>query len=345
MTSEYNPFSQEDEDSSGIVRDGNGRPYILANPDWTPEECTKRGFKNRKAETRGISKTYTRVTTFVGALEDTYNLGLWQLRMNTLGLASRPDLIARVQSIDVPRPGEYVPEEKSDEIRNALQEISDEALNAAGWKVSAGLGTAFHDVSEIYDKTGRPPRFASRETRESLDAYRKVTDGWEYDENFGIEHFLVNDDLETGGTADRLRKIRAIIRARKIQNGRLRVADIKTGSIEFGQGKMALQLAAYARSKAYDPETGIRTELDIDQEFAEIVHVPIGMGVAHVYRVDIRPAIEALELCGKARAWRARNDLFTPVDSAGGDSDMLAATNDVFSPTAAAWPTKPPARI
>ncbi len=336
MSSEYNPFTQDDDEISGILRDRNGRPYILVNPDWTPEEAKERGYKKRKAETRGLSKTHTRVTTFVGALEDTYNLGLWQLRMNVLGMASRPDLVARAQSIDVPRPGEYVPEERSALVKAQLQEIADEALNAAGWKVSAGLGTAFHDVSEVYDREGRPPRYASRETRESLDAYRKVTDGWEYDPDFGIEHFLVNDVLETGGTADRLRKLRS---------GKLRAADIKTGSIEFGQGKMALQLAAYATSKAYDPETGIRTDLDIDQEFAEIVHVPVGMGVAHVYRVDIRPAIEALELCGKARAWRARNDLFTAVDSAGGDADMIAATNDVFSPVAAGWPTSPPAKI
>lgn len=335
----FNAFADDDEEVSGIIRDRNGRPYILANPDWTPEECKARGFKNRKAEPRGLSKTYTRVTTFVGALEDTYNLGLWQLRMNTLGLASRPDLVARAQSIDVPRPGEYVTDERSALIKAQLQEISDEALNAAGWKVSAGLGTAFHDVSEVFDKTGKPPRFASPETREALDAYIRVTDGWEYDEDFGIEHFLVNDDLETGGTADRLRKL---VKLRKVGSGKLRVTDIKTGSIEFGQGKMALQLADYATSRAYDPETGIRTDLDIDQEFAEIVHVPQGMGVAHVYRVNIAPAVETLELCAKVRAWRARNDLFTAVDSAAG---MIDATNDVFSPTAAAWPTTPPKKI
>ena len=341
-----NVFSDDtDDEVSGIIRDRNGRPYILADPDWTPEQAAARGFKNRKAEPRGISKTYTRVTTFVGALEDTYNLGLWQLRMNTLGLASRPDLVARAQSIDVPRPGEYVTEERAALVKAQLQEISDEALNAAGWKVSAGLGTAFHDVSQVFDATGRPPRFASKETREALDAYRKVTDGWEYDENFGIEHFLVNDWLETGGTADRLRKRKEALKVRKLNSGKLRVTDIKTGSIEFGQGKMALQLGAYATSRAYDPETGIRTELDIDQEFAEIVHVPQGLGVAHVYRVDIRPAIETLELCAKVRAWRARNDLFTAVDSASGEFEMTAATNEVFSPTAAAWPGTPPKKI
>src|SRR5689334_2925212 len=44
----------------------------------------------------GKPVAYTRCTTFVGCLEDTFNLSRWQQRMVALGLNDRPDLLLAV---------------------------------------------------------------------------------------------------------------------------------------------------------------------------------------------------------------------------------------------------------
>src|SRR4029079_16304909 len=113
---------------------------------------------------------------------------------------------------------------------------------------------------------------------------------------------------------------------------KLRVTDIKTGRIDYGWQKMELQLACYALSSRSDPDTGIRTELDIDLEYAEIVHVPYGEGTCTVYVVPIAEAVDVLRsLIPRVRAWRSRKPSWVP-----------AGAESLTSGKAAAWPTTPP---
>lgn len=326
MTDEWG--SEEDSEfDAGIVRNWQGRPYILANPDWTPEQCAERDFKLRGAEKRGPSKMYTRCTTYVGCLEDTFALGQWQERMVVTGMAFDDSLVDLAQSLD------FAGDEKV--LKTELDKIAKDAKDAAKWKLKANKGTAFHKVIEYYDNVGSAPAAANRQTRRLLDAYARVTDGWEY---AAIEQFMVNDEFEVGGTPDRLRK--------KKGSTQYRVTDLKTGGhdLKFGRAKMEMQMGMYAISKAYDEETGIRTEFDIDLEFAEIVHCPIGTNEAYVYKVPITPAIKALTLARDVRAWRAHKTDWQAYDSSETivvPSERLDTQNSALSAQAAAWSIEP----
>lgn len=326
----------EEPDFTGKVRrTSNGRPYVLADPNWIDDgeddypEWAQNGFTLKPTEPRGPSALYTRVTTYISCLEDTYNLGLWEQRMVALGLAMSPALFMALQNVDPSDPS----------AKDKLDVICSKARDVAQWKEKADLGTAFHDLAEFWDTEHRSPPFLSPKTKEALDAYIKETDGWEYAE---IESGMVNDELRTYGTPDRLRYLD---RQREYPLlPKLRVTDIKTGRLDFGQQKMAMQLAVYAHSALYDPDTGVRTALDIDQDIAEIVHVPQGEGTCTVWEVDIASAWKMIVgHVPDVRAWRSRSDLFRPRGAVlKVPAEPLTPMNELTSGHAAAWPKTPP---
>ena len=183
MTSLLDDTYHDEEDFTGRVRrNWQGRPYILADPNWSKREAIARGFTLKTAEPRGLSRLYTRTTTYVGCMEDTYALGEWQQRMVAIGLAMRPSLIAKLQNVNY--------KGNPDEIRKEVNEIARQAKEVAEWHEKADLGTAFHKTAEIYDVTGAIPSMLSEITLASLKAYIRATKGWEY---AAIEQFMVND--------------------------------------------------------------------------------------------------------------------------------------------------------
>jgi hypothetical protein len=84
--------------NDGIQRDRYGR-YMIIPP------------------TGSKSRPYTRATTIAKALDDTYNLEQWKLRICAQGLATRPDLIARIATTS--------PDDK-----NTLNQLCTDALAA-----------------------------------------------------------------------------------------------------------------------------------------------------------------------------------------------------------------------
>lgn len=328
-------FDQGETFEGRVRRTWNGRPYILANPDWDPEEYGAAyiaahfpGFTVKPGEHRGRSALYTRVTTWISAIEDTFNLGEWSNRGVAYGMALRPSLCVRARNVDV---NDDVPSVKTE-----LDAIAQEAKQSAGWMEKANLGTAFHTTTDMLDRGQRLPASLDDTTSKMLDAYAEKTACWEYAH---IEQGMVNDTLRTYGTPDRLRYVGQDAHWDS-GHRKLRVTDLKTGSIEYGWQKMELQLGCYALSDLYDPDTGIRTELDIDQEYGEIVHVPYGVGTATVYKIPLGPAIEALtDLVPRVRAWRSRKPAW---EVAAGEPLRVENTAAVTSALAAAWPTHPP---
>src|SRR5699024_10482553 len=89
--------------------------------------------------TGGKPVPYTRATTYVGCLEDTYNLSRWQPRMVALGLSQRPDLMLAVSSTD--------PDEKK-----KLNDLTEQAIEAAKGTAAATIGTALHALTERMDR-------------------------------------------------------------------------------------------------------------------------------------------------------------------------------------------------
>lgn len=246
----------------------------------------------------GKPTAYTRCTTYVGCLEDTYNLSRWQQRMVATGLAQRPDLVLAAAAHH---------DEKS-----RMDEICQSAMDAAAAGAAAGVGTALHKLTERLDR-GQELGVVPEAYQADIDAYAKATAELKV---VHVEQFCVMDALKVGGTPDLVVEY----------GGELYIADKKTGSIEWGAGKIAMQLAVYSRSVAYrhagNPK---RASLgDVNQDRALVIHLPAGQGVCELKWVDIAAGWKAVDLAGQVRTWRARRHLITdlatyrmPVTAAG----------------------------
>lgn len=252
---------------------------------------------------------YTRCTTYVGCLEDKFGLDKWHRRMTAIGVASRDDLrLAVIAHTDDKR---------------ALDEVCETAIEAAKSRDAATIGTALHALTEQWDRGTLDLSRVPAEWRPDVEAYARATEGLEV---VDIEVFGVVDDLKTAGTWDRVFRTK---------DGRLVMADTKSGSIEYGQGKIAMQLAVYAHCTPYDPDADPRRGLSnpdrgIDQERGLVVHLPAGKGTCELVEVDISAGWGAVtQLAGGVRAWRARKNLFSPFVVPGGVNAVPAMVGEV----------------
>jgi hypothetical protein len=228
--------------------------------------------------TGGKRVPYTRCTTFVGAVEDTYNLSRWQMRMVATGMADRRDLQLAVAA--------------HREDKEKLNAICEQALEAAKGNAGATTGTALHAITETYDR-GLDPGPLPPEAQADLDAYVAATKDMS---GVLIEQFMVQDMMKVGGTPDRVVKFQ----------GKRYIADLKTGSIEYGYLKIAAQLAMYARSRPYDTETDERMEqhgADISRGI--VIHLPAGTGTCQLYWIDLMAGWELVKLSRTLRQQRA----------------------------------------
>lgn len=299
------PFSTP---AKELPRDQWGRPLI------TPPEG-------------GTPVAYTRVTTFVGPLEDTYHLGQWSQRMVAVGMTKRPDLQLAVSAI------EDINEKYS---KQKLNRITKDAREAAGAGAKALTGTAMHTYSERIDACDtQEAKDAVIETapapyRDDLRAYVKIT---RYFEVVDMEGFCVVDHLRTGGSYDRILRVTAEGLAQYeadygtpmrypsrvdgedgalVQAGDTFIGDVKTGHVDMGAGKIAMQMGVYSRAKKYDHTDGSRTDLPGDprQDWGIVIHLPAGEGYAELLWFDIDAGYDAAErLAHEVHQWRKRKDI------------------------------------
>lgn len=247
----------------------------------------------------GKPTAYTRVTTYVGCLEDTYNLSLWQQRMVALGLASRPDLLLRVNSLG------FEPTELGEVPRwkKAMNETVEAAMEAARSSAAATIGTSLHALTERLDR-GQDVGFVPEEYRGHLSAYQAATVGFTA---LHIEAFTVNDELQLGGTPDRVVTVDGF-------DGAF-IADLKTGThgVDYGPGKMAMQLAVYARSQLYDAATGARTDYAerVNRDRGIIIALNSKTGICDLHWIDLAAGWEAVQLAGPVRRWQKVKGLTT----------------------------------
>jgi hypothetical protein len=232
---------------------------------------------------------YMRVTTFAGVLEDTHGLQKWFQRQTMLGLAERPDLILAVKA------------HRDDKTK--LTQIAEDAMQVAASSAAANVGTALHKLTEDIDRgidVGKIPG----EYQKDLDAYKQTLELHSV-APIAMERFVVLDDLKVAGTFDRLVDHR----------GQFYIADIKTGSIEYGKVKIAIQLACYAHGNYYDPDGGIRSTIpDINLDRGIIIHLPAGEHRCTLHWVDLKAGWQAAQLADQVRAWRMRKTLFTQMN-------------------------------
>lgn len=231
---------------------------------------------------------YTRCTTFVDALDDKYNLQRWQQRMVAIGLADRPDLMLSVAA------------HRGDKAE--LNRITEKALEAAQAGAAATTGTALHALTEQIDRN-QPLGVIPAAYQADLEAYREATKPLRVLE---IEQFCVYDALKVAGTLDRLLEY----------EGWRGVGDLKSGTIEWGALKIAMQLAMYAHSTPYNPATHQREPRPspIDTEWALVIHLPAGQGRCELQWINIADGWEAVQCAAQVRQWRSRKHWFTPFE-------------------------------
>lgn len=256
----------------------------------TPAPTIPRDRWNRPLVTPALGGKpvpYTRCTTFVDCLEDKYNLQQWQLRQCAIGLADRADLLMAVSA------------HRDD--KQALNGITDKAMEAAASSARATTGTAVHALCERVDR-GQPLGIVPVAARRDVEAYQAATS---FLTHIHIEQFTVHDELKIGGTPDR------VVR----WGSEYYIADLKTGStITWGALKIAMQLAVYAHSVPYIPP-GVRKEYDgyVNLDKAIVIHLPAGEAKPQLYFVDIKSGWDAVQVAAKVRQWRARKDWYETI--------------------------------
>ena len=235
---------------------------------------------------------YTRVSTMAKALDDLSNLMAWKQRKTAEGLLRRPDLMTRLSGV--------IAKGNPDtdwQAKKYLNNICEEAMEAAGASTGRTAGTGFHDLTEAIDK-GDEPLFVSDADRVRLDAYREATAHIEW---LDIELFVVNDEIRCAGTFDRLGRL---------PDGRVVVADLKSGKSEADYPlATAMQIATYANGHRYDPETGARSPLHADLDLTEglLIHLPPSGG-CRVLPLSLTLGWEAAQIAHYVHAirkWKA----------------------------------------
>lgn len=249
----------------------------------------------------GAPIAYTRVSTLAKALDDLNNLMAWKARKTAEGLVRRPELLTLISgAIANGDPDNDWPTKK------ALNGAVEQAMEAAGASKGSTAGTGFHSLTEAIDR-GNEPLFVPEVDKPRLEAYRTATEGIKW---LDIECFVINDTVRAAGTFDRLGRL---------PDGRVVVADLKSGKSEADYPfSTTVQIATYANGHRYDPETGDRLPLHADLDVSDglLIHLPPSGGCA-LYSLDLARGWQAAQLAAQvrdARAWKA-NDLARAVSA------------------------------
>lgn len=233
----------------------------------------------------GKTRPWTRATTLAKALEDTYNLEVWGMRMVAKGMALRPDLLALAASLDV----------EADKKR--LNDVAKDAKEAAGGSSGANMGTALHALTEKIDAGEKvdPGPFARE-----LAAYRATleAEGLEPVQDY-MERIICVPELGVAGRMDKLLD--------RGDGSLYQVGDLKSQkSMDFGGVSIAIQLSLYAHAYAvWDSRAEEWTDPPpIDQVTAAVIWLPVGRGICEVYDVDIVQGWKWAKLCEEVRQIR-----------------------------------------
>ncbi|GAC1381415.1 MAG: hypothetical protein NVSMB4_09960 [Acidimicrobiales bacterium] len=241
-------------DANGVLRRGKDGPPLITPP--------------------GGDKpvSYQRISHYTSLIEDQYNIQEWGKKVVALGLARDPSALDQlaVAAAAVADPMRH------ESTKDTVADLVGRAFIAGGGKAASEAGTAMHTLTEMLDR-GEEPEDVPPAFQGPLEAYRWSTAGLEM---LAIEQFVVVDELRAAGTLDRLVRL---------PDGRVVVADLKTGStvVKFPNGT-AGQIALYAHGQRYDPVTEERSELhpDLDQTTGLLIHCPLTPNADGSYACD-----------------------------------------------------------
>lgn len=292
---------------------------------------------------------FTRVTTFVKLASDSFALSQWSQRMTALGLVHQPDLGRKVRDL-LERYGDVPVYELAKAERDRLNELVEQAKEAAGHKVRAAKGTILHTHTEKSDRGEQQLGEVPSEFRPDVAAYLDAID------RFGlrshthlVERSTVVAEMNVVGTLDRnyeiTREITATLpgkgktpgRTVTLKPGEFVVGDVKSGAdLQYGQMEIATQIALYAKGqnkhgiatpvlredgKGYRWEWRKPGESAMDgtdwtvptvrEDVGVVVHIPYGEHTATVYLVDLEEGWKNAQVCLSVQERQSRKKVFT----------------------------------
>lgn len=258
----------------------------------------------------GEPRPYLRVTKLAGAVDDTYNLQVWGEGMAAQGVAIRPDIQAAVLAARAAiesRPNDYSG-------KRALKDAVKEAKDAAGAGTAARAGTTLHSFTERVD-LGEDLGYIPLDYLRDVQAYKQIMADYKI-KVISVEEFTVNDDLEVGGTPDRILDVGDLEAPDGTRPG-IVIGDLKSGKevVKYGSHKISMQLGIYANSKVYKP-SGERLDLpgNPSKKWGLVIHLPIHTGEASLVWMDLEAGYDAsVRLAAPVLAWQKRKDLAFPV--------------------------------
>ncbi|QAY15772.1 exonuclease [Streptomyces phage Nishikigoi] len=286
-----------------VPRDGWGRPLVVPRDGGKP-------------------KGHTRTTTFIDCIEDKSNLIDWQCRNVLIGASKRSDLLEKTRELD--------PEVD----KKKLNELAEQAKDAAGANEKSRKGTYLHDLSEYVDRGQPLPKTISGQDLDDMAAYMMATAPLKV---IAVEQFVIVPELSVGGTFDRLSYYEGPGPDGKPISGNF-ITDTKTGSIEYGKLKMASQLAVYSRGVLYDhtkfpvnaddkaavkewkkqeftaeqAEQAYSSLPPVNQDWGIIVHLPQGEGECQLYWANLNIGWALAQLALTIRQARSTKGALKP---------------------------------
>lgn len=291
----------------------------------------------------GKVRGYTRVTTFIDCLEDKSALDKWKARALLEGIVANEDEVARrddglgdvtmadlftsrvrdlIHNRDVElariakrdRKGKLAIGERGrleadvwSTFKRALNEVAEQALELGGVHEKANKGTNLHALADVYDTKGSDEVDAM--LHDGLITPADHADIMAYGAAMaragikvvGVEKYVVDDERKLAGRLDRivLAKLPGAQRAVRM------VADLKTGQVEYGLGKIAMQLETYATCKGYNPEhPEAREELRLSRTKGLLIHLPQGEATCRIIPADLTVGKAGTKLATEVRQWR-----------------------------------------
>jgi len=243
---------------------------------------------------------YTRASSLSETIDNTWGIHTWEKRLVALGMALRPDLCAEAVRLP-PIPMDVQPETaKRDKItRVRLDEIADEAAQAAGRDIKADYGTVFHRLTEPGNGETTP-----EEMRADIAAFEKCLT----DERITIlstEQFVACDELTVAGTFDHHLDVDPESRLGRLigSDSSVTIGDKKTG--QFKPHEWAIQLSIYAHGVPYDWETDTRPHdgTVVNQKWAIVFWAPRRKGICKAVPVDIAEGWRMAQIAAAVRAY------------------------------------------
>lgn len=240
---------------------------------------------------------YSRASNAGAVLESKEGLMKWKARLAAWGAVHYPRLADPLQDItDLDDP----------ESKTILNKVAAQLQDAAGASRKAEKGTAFHTVTEAIDRgedVGWLPESMLGMAREYSRLVDELAKHREYGVEF-IEEFCVNDEEKIAGTPDRIVSI----------DGEPAVVDVKTmGSMDYGMGKIAMQMYAYGGAQRYNElwdDTGYGTMRLPWHQSGEpitrgfILWVPQGREYAAISQeIDLTQGRRGMQIAREVKEW------------------------------------------